>query len=270
MKISRTLPLSLAMAFLFIGNASAELVLNTSVGGNVVDSRGGAAPTYMVAAGGSITLDVFVTQRGTYQPIPGFDFGDFRLSQAALDGSGNQPNGVGTMLVDFDAQVDGGGAASGFTFRTPTFGAGIIDDTNTGANGAGFRLSGFATNNLANVNLTPVFAAEPVQNVFGNPARTQNLTGNSVRLGSVTVDVSGAAAPGNYVINFSNPGGGLAFILGSSVVSGATLQPTAGFAKLTVTAVPEPSTLAIMGLVGGAIAYRRKRLGKKQAAAAVV
>jgi hypothetical protein len=260
MKFLTKVFLASTLMFVCAGHVSAELVLNTSVGGNVLDSRGGTAPNFVVQAGGSVTLDIYVTQRGTYQPVPGFNFPDFRLS-STTPSMGVQPNGVGAMLINFTAQVDGGGAASGLTFGTPTFGAGFIDDGNTGTNAQGFGLSGFATNVLAGTTLTPVFAA---QNFSFDEASRTTVNDNSVRLGSVTVDLTAATAPGNYIINFSNPGEGNSFILGSSAATGALVQPFGGIARITVTAVPEPSTFAILGLLGGAIAYRQRRRNKGQ------
>lgn len=239
----------------------AELVLNTSVGGQVVDSRGGSVPTFDVVAGDSLTLDIFVTQQGTFLLGGVLEFPDFRLSERAPVG-GDQLGGVGAFTVDVSASAAGGGAADAISFSNAQFGAGFIDDTNTGARGDGFRISSFAAPDLSGSELVPVFASQTFET---SEASRGDVASNSVRLGSINVDTT-FGDEGNYVIEFSNPGdGGSDFILGSSVISGETVVPTFGQAFISVTAVPEPSSMAAIALIGGTVALRRRRSRSKPA-----
>ncbi len=50
---------------------------------------------------------------------------------------------------------------------------------------------------------------------------------------------------------------------GSSVTPGTTLDATFGGGSVTVTAIPEPGSMAVLGFAGSALAYVRRRRQRK-------
>jgi hypothetical protein len=134
--------------------------------------------------------------------------------------------------------------------------------------------NGFAT--AANDANTIGFAA--LGTSFGQPGKISTVVGSGVReivLGSVdlTAPTTGATAFSMVRSATASPTGWLtAFNPGGSLVNAA--NSSGGgivFSGTTLTAVPEPSSMAVLGLVGcGALVRLRKRLGRKAVAASVL
>jgi hypothetical protein len=241
-------------AFALIPNsANAELVYNFGQNGVV----GGTE--FMANAGDSITLEIYLTQTGTFD-VFGTAVSDFRLS--------NNPGAFGLGADDFNFAV-GTGAETDVVPRDIgagfNFGTGLLDDGTSGRSGSsGIRAAFFASQDN-NVSITPVFAAA-VGTPMGFQSNNLPIGENSILLAEVTLDIGiGAAGP----FNLSTSAGGVGALIGNSILAGPFVVPSNGMATLNVTAVPEPSTWALLGLGTLVVArrHRKKSKAKKTAVA---
>lgn len=232
--------------------ARAEIIFNFGQGGVV------GATEYQAAANSQIQLEVYLTQQG-FVNFLGNNFSDLRLSF----------DGVGTYEFDLRI-VDADMPTQGQTDVLPpqvvsdfSFGAGFLDDTNTrrDPNGDGsnhvFRGSAFATSD-------PTFNTLPLEPVKAtNDATAQQdvptpgpLEINSVLLGTATIDIA-ANASGDYTLDLfsTRP----FTLIGDDPRTDPSLSPLARTATLTVTAVPEPSMVMFLGVVGLYLTRRHVR-----------
>ena len=253
MSLARNALLVLIAFALIPSNANADLVYNFGQNGVV----GGT--DFVANAGDSITLEIYITQTGTFD-VFGTSVSDFRLS--------NNPGAFGLGADDFNFVV-GTGAESAVVPRDIgtglTFGAGLLDDgTSARVGSSGVRAAFFASQDN-NMTITPVFA-DAVGAPMGFMSNDLPIGDNSILLAEITLDV-GIDASGPF--DLSTSAAGVGALIGNSVLAGPFVTPGTGTATLTVTAVPEPSTWALLGLGTLVVArrHRKKSKAKKLAAA---
>ena len=250
-------------------SARADILFGVSVGDSEIIIADTQTAPIALPADRPTRLNLFAVQRGTFEipGLPGVFAADFRLSEGT---DGSEFRGVSLPLVDlavFDASDDTMRVA-GFDFSGPQFAAGFVEDPNTSGPRAGapdepdFRFSGVATPDLDDLDtngLFPVYAAAAFQTNVGG-SNDGPIDQNSVALGSILFDPTGVA-DGEYLIELSNPGGGLDILLGTDLTNGPFVVPDAARFRVNVgaVAVPEPSSLAAVGMIASLTWCRRRR-----------
>jgi len=250
---------SMILGCLLVVSAStasrAELVLTFGQGSTI------GVTNFNADAGSNLVLDVYVTQRGLVPSGFGFDIGDYRLS------SGDSTRGLASFLFDMQITNAGQGAAQTTVLpasvSTFVYGTGLSDQTSENLiTGSSVRYVGFAPPNGPDT-LFPIFVAEPFA-LTANVPTAGTVASNSLRLGALTVNVS-TDASGPYSLNLSNPGSIFGFGLGTSTL-GPFVVVSGSSATLNVAAVPEPTSLVLLGMIG--LAGVASRWRKRQPASA--
>lgn len=236
----KLLGMVVAAVFLLSGTARADLVLNFGQGGV------SGLTNFTATAGSTVAIQVYLTQSGLYDPFGTGDPVDF-VTDNRLTGAGTT-RGLGGWLIDVGVAGDGAvGHADPATF---VFGPNFDNLPGASVNGSVLNAGAFAT-------------VDPV-----DPNKVIPVKAPVILLGELTLDVS-ALATGSYnlSVDFTN---GIALSLGTNPLN--TVDPTdpinhvfGGLGTLDITAVPEPSSMAVLGLMGVAGVARSVRNRRKAA-----
>jgi PEP-CTERM motif len=151
--------------------------------------------------------------------------------------------GVDSPMVDFDLMITDFGAAAGYNAVDVIVGSddGLAVSFAMNTPGVTQFFGGSAAD-------TSVYASGWKFGYFG----TTSPTPTAQLLGTLTVDTTGLAE-GQYTVQINGDTDG-----GKSVLTaGVTTEPLIGSATITV--VPEPATLALLGIGGLVTAMRRRR-----------
>jgi len=252
----------------------ADLIMQFGSGGTIGVSTISAAP------GSSLTLDLYLTQQGTYQPVPYLPIfvADYRLSP------GHSDRGLGQFFVDIAVRNAANGLSQtgvrpanpstfvyGTGFSDYFHESGYLDAPGPAPSGnvvpgptSSARFVGIGT--IVDATVTPVYVAEPFPSTLP-PSNTGTVQANSVFLGQVTLSIDSAAS-GSYSIDLSSPDTGRDSYqktkLGSGLITGYVDVGFSG-ATLNVSAVPEPGTILLTSLGLGFVAFRRFRKSRSAA-----
>ncbi len=237
----KLLGMVIAAVFLLSGSARADLVLQFGQSGV------SGLTNFTATAGSSVAIEVYLTQSGLYDPFGTGDPADF-VTDNRLTGAGNS-RGLGGWLIDVG--IAGDGAVSHADAATFVFGANFDNLPGASVNGSVLNAGAFAT-------------ADPV-----DPNRVLPVKAPVILLGTMTLDVS-SLATGSYSLttDFTN---GISLSLGTNPLN--TVDPTepanfvfGGSGTLDIiSAVPEPSSMAVLGLMGAAGFARSVRNRRKAA-----
>lgn len=238
--------------------AKADLIMQFGQGGNI------GVTSFSAEVGTPLQVEVYLTQRGTYELAPGFFFGDYRLSN---NPSTTTTDGLGSFYFELGiSNALDGLAQSGLRPSSPfTFTYGPFIDA-TGENGfldgAGnvttsqtsqARYVGFAPFD-SSTTVSPRFVTEAYASNFGLP-NTGTAANNSLLLGIITLEPT---ASGDFTLSLSAPGSIQRSTLGTDPLGGQ-FDAVFGSASINVSAVPEPSGLVLAGLACALTVLRRRR-----------
>lgn len=163
----------------------------------------------------------------------------------------------------FTPRIDLAGGVNGLT--TANFGvnrtSGTTTDISNASGNAAFDFGGAPTVNFSTsaatveqeVSVSPVFATSSAADRRTVLLGSIQVTANS--LGSTTFSLADFLADSDDII-IDNGIGGLLFVADDPLLNVLT------FGTLTITAVPEPSSLMLVGVVGCVAALRRRRAPK--------
>lgn len=256
--------LAIAACLCITSLCSADVIVQFGQGGVV----GGLNQNYEVGPGGTLTLDIFMTQRGRDPGIP--QIGDYRLSD-----NGGATRGLGSYYLELAASNTANGLnqtgvradLGAFTFRSGFDGRTNETAYITAPNGnvqaaptSTVRLVGIAADNPGVADpaiVLPRFAAATDKFVVGD--NIDSVADNSIRLGTVTFNIA-ADALGVYNLGFSAPGSISRSTLGTDFLGGQFDVNFAGnLIAATVTVVPEPATVALFSICAGGLGFARFR-----------
>ena len=251
---------SLVLLFTMLCMASplrADMLLQLGQGG----STSGIGTNFTANAGSSMTLDVWVTQRGTFT-ISDTTFGEYRLS--------NDPSTTNDGLAAFTYDIAASDTNVTVGLNQITVGPGFSSTASTItrpiASFSEARVNGFGEPALpiSSGLVTTVFVSEPRPTTF--TPNNGTAAANSILLGTVTFAV-GANVTNPFTITASNPfastnAGALFFSVGTNPIAPAfAIGPQPVTATINVNAVPEPTTwLFGTALVGLGVKRWRRRV----------
>jgi hypothetical protein len=236
----------------------AEIVYNFGQGGSI------GLSDFAVVAGDQLVLDIYATQQGQFEAVPGFFFSDTRLSQDFPRGDGStRMAGVGSYSFDVivvDADTPMASQTDILPEENFAFGTGFVDDTTSGINPGTpnvLRASSFATDDVSTIPpvIIPVAASNTETSAPGVDVGG-TIAENSVLLGTVTLNVA-SQAEGIYDLSIESVPA--QFLIGDSVQLDPFITVPTLNATIIVTAVPEPTTWAACSLGLGVVALRHRR-----------
>ncbi len=248
----------LSVCLLLSKTVDADLLLQFGKDGQI------GVTNVALASGGTFTLDVYMTQTGL-DPSNGL-LGDFRLSP------GSNARGLGSFFFDLSVTNAANGISQVDVLpMNPTtfaYASGFADLTqenvfldplgNTSPTPtAQARFVGLAPASLGPGGLTvaPAYVTQP-HNVIIGP-NTGSVVDNSILLGTVAFNVA-PGATGLYNLNFSVPGSIQRPTLGNDPTSGQVDVTFVG-TTLSVTAIPEPTSISLAAFIGSFMYWRHRR-----------